>query len=92
MLCVPTPKALMVVATKQHVGKTSLCMTLLHACRKKFGPRVGFMKPVGQRWVEVAGEKIDKDVNLARTHFGLHNQPREMSPVVIEQVSHHVGQ
>jgi phosphate acetyltransferase len=79
------PKALMVVATKQHVGKTSVCMALMSACREKFGiNNVGFIKPVGQRWVVTdCGQKIDKDANLARIHFSLPIAPRLMSPVVI---------
>jgi phosphate acetyltransferase len=85
MIAQKAPKALMVVATKQHVGKTSVCMALMSACRERFGvDNVGFIKPVGQRWVLTdCGEKIDKDANLARIHFNLPTAPRLMSPVVV---------
>ncbi|KAG5189839.1 AAA domain-containing protein [Tribonema minus] len=81
------PRALMVVATKQHVGKTSMCMALMSACRQRFGKgNVGFIKPVGQRWVETKeGARIDQDANLARLHFGLSDPPQNLSPVIISQ-------
>ena len=36
-------------------------------------PRVGFIKPIGQRFVEVRGQKIDEDsVPVSYTHLRAH--------------------
>lgn len=52
-------KGLMVAATRQHTGKTSVSMALVSGLRRIFGPtRVAFMKPVGQRFTMVDGEKV----------------------------------
>ena len=41
-------KAIFVAATGQNVGKTTVCLGLIAALKKKF-PQLGFMKPVGQQ-------------------------------------------
>jgi dethiobiotin synthetase len=81
-------RAVMVAATKQHTGKTSVSMALLSGLRKIFGEdRVGFMKPVGQRFaVMPTGEKVDEDVRMTKEHFGLdHLKWSDMSPVVVDR-------
>jgi BioD-like phosphotransacetylase family protein len=83
-----------VAATRQHVGKTSVSLALLSGLVKRFGnTRVGFMKPVGQKYLEVADDnnpdsiqRIDKDAVLIRQHFGFDHIPWEYtSPVLIPQ-------
>lgn len=55
------------------------------------GNRVGYMKPIGQMWVNAGEEdgrsfKVDKDVVLARNHFMLNDSSyADMSPVIIER-------
>jgi len=81
----------MVAATRQHVGKTTTCLALMSGLRKRFGNKVGFQKPVGQRHVLVKDEekashkiKVDKDVRLFKEYFGIETCSYwDMSPVVI---------
>jgi len=46
-----TPR-LFVAATQQNDGKTTIALGLFAALRKRLG-RIGFIKPVGQRFVDV---------------------------------------
>lgn len=75
--------AIFIAATGQNVGKTTLCLGIMAALKKRFGD-VGFIKPVGQQHVEVEpGLRVDKDAVLFKEYFDL-NQPYElMSPVLI---------
>ena len=80
----------MVCAVKQHTGKTSVSMALQHNLRRHFertGGTCGFMKPVGQQWVEVVdkGEslRVDKDAALAYDFFKLTDPIGCVSPIVI---------
>lgn len=77
-------KSLYVSATMQDIGKTTLILGLLQACRD-LGLNVGYMKPVGQSFVEYEGLHVDKDAILARRTFGLMDRPGDMSPVIIER-------
>ena len=48
-------KGIMVAATKQHTGKTSVSLGLLSGLKKIFPERVSFMKPVGHSYVTIDG-------------------------------------
>ena len=52
-------------------------------CRKRLG-RIGFIKPVGQRFVEVDGNRIDEDTVLIDQTFGVHTPLEAMSPIAVE--------
>jgi dethiobiotin synthetase len=88
----PPPKKvrpIFVAATKQHVGKTSVSLSLLSGLQKRY-PKVGFIKPVGQQHVPVHSStlnstiRVDKDVCLMKEQFNLHHLDYEhMSPVII---------
>jgi len=71
-------KAVMVAATKQHTGKTSVSMAMLSGLRKVFGPeRVGYMKPVGQRHQMVEGGlKVSSRMMPSYASWDLSNFPR----------------
>lgn len=76
-------KAIFIAATGQNVGKTTICLGLLAALKKRF-KSVGFIKPVGQQHVEVEpGVRVDKDVVLFHDVFGLKSAWRSMSPVIV---------
>ena len=47
-----TPRVF-IAATRQNDGKTTISLGLLNRLRE-FYPRVGYIKPVGQRYVEIA--------------------------------------
>ena len=67
-----TAPPLFIAATRQHVGKTTVSLAVLSGLRKRFGDRVGFVKPVGQQHVPVGAKgRVDKDVQLMKEYFGL---------------------
>ena len=76
-------KRLFVAATKQNDGKTTVSLGLFGALRKKMG-RIGFIKPVGQRFVEVDGRRIDEDSVLIDQTFGVQTPLEAMSPIAVE--------
>ena len=76
------PKKVFVAATGQDQGKTTLSLGLMAA----FGelcPPVGFIKPVGQRYVEIEGVRADEDVALVRAIFPCECGLADMSPVTV---------
>lgn len=76
-------KSIFIGATGQNVGKTTLCLGILDALRKRYGS-VGFIKPVGQLHVKVDDEiSVDKDVVLFKKHFDLPESWQDMSPVLV---------
>ena len=85
-LLMAAPRPLFIAATRRHVGKTTVSLAVLSGLRKRFGDRVGFVKPVGQQHVPVGakGIRVDKDVQLMKEYFGLnHLSYEDMSPVLV---------
>lgn len=76
-------KRIFVAATRMNDGKTTTCLGLYSALQSIY-PRVGFIKPVGQRFVEVQGHKIDEDSVLLDTIYNVHVPIESMSPVAID--------
>ncbi len=75
--------AVYIGATGQNVGKTTLCLGIIAAMKKRFSS-VGFIKPVGQQHLKVnASTNVDKDVILFKQHFHLPEDWEHMSPVII---------
>lgn len=75
-------RSLFVAATGQNVGKTTTCIGLLAALKKRH-KSVGFIKPVGQEYIETeTGIHVDKDVLLFKSYFKLQDSYEEMSPVL----------
>lgn len=77
-----TPRVF-IAATRQHDGKTTTSLGLIAALQKKF-PRIGYIKPVGQRFVEVAEQKIDEDTVLMDSVYSLNCPLVDMSPIAVE--------
>ena len=77
-------KPVYISATQQDSGKTTVIVGLLQALRD-LGHDVGYMKPVGQRYVRFEGANVDEDAVLARQAFGLTDFPLDMSPVAVER-------
>ena len=76
-----TRRAFFVAATGQNVGKTTVCLGLVAGLKKKYS--VGFLKPIGQEYIEVeTGIHVDKDVVLFKSHFELKESCEMMSPVL----------
>src|SRR5688500_4944655 len=77
-----TPRVF-IAATRQNDGKTTTSLGLLAALQKIF-PRVGYIKPVGQRFVEIAEQKIDEDTVLMDGVYKLNCPLVDMSPIAVE--------
>ena len=77
-----TPR-IFIAATRQNDGKTTVSLGLLAALQKYY-PRVGYIKPVGQRFVEVEEKKIDEDTVLMDTVYQLNCPLVDMSPIAVE--------
>lgn len=79
-----TTKRLFVAATSQNDGKTTCTLGFLDAYRKQ-ARSVGFIKPVGQRYVLVDGQNIDEDSLLIQHVGDMQCSLKDMSPVAIER-------
>lgn len=77
-----TPR-IFIAATQQNDGKTTVALGLFNALRKTHG-RIGFIKPVGQHFVEIEGHKIDEDTVLIDQTYGIFAPLDAISPVAVE--------
>jgi BioD-like phosphotransacetylase family protein len=77
-----TAKRVFLAATGQNRGKTTMSLGLLAAIRER-GLRLGFVKPVGQRYLVVEGTRADEDAVLMSEVFGLTDALNDMSPVTV---------
>ena len=79
-----TPR-IYVAATRQDDGKTTCCLGLYAALERRF-PRIGYIKPVGQRFVEVAGKKVDEDSVLVSDTYDVDLPIEAMSPIAVDRM------
>ena len=77
-----TPRVF-IAATRQNDGKTTTSLGLIAALQKYF-PRIGYIKPVGQRFVEIEEQKIDEDSVLMDAVYRLNCPLVDMSPIAVE--------
>src|SRR5438093_11072909 len=77
-----TPRVF-IAATRQNDGKTTVSLGLIAALKQHY-PRVGYIKPVGQRFVEIAEQKIDEDIVLMDSVYQLNCPLVDMSPIAVE--------
>src|SRR3954452_24625108 len=77
-----TPR-LFIAATRQNDGKTTTSLGLIAALQQHY-PRVGYIKPVGQRFVEIEEHKIDVDTVLMDSVYQLNCPLVDMSPIAVE--------
>ena len=77
-----TPR-IFVAATRMDDGKTTTSVGLFAALQHYF-PRIGYIKPVGQRFVEIEGAKIDEDTVLINDTYHPHTPLKAMSPIAVE--------
>ncbi|MFA5005319.1 MAG: AAA family ATPase [Candidatus Omnitrophota bacterium] len=77
-------KKVFIAATKQNDGKTTVSLGLICNFQKKF-KRVGFIKPIGQRYLEEEGLKIDEDSILVEEVCGIKCGLKDMSPIAVEK-------
>ncbi|MCX5701838.1 MAG: AAA family ATPase [Candidatus Omnitrophica bacterium] len=80
-------KKIFIAATKQNDGKTTVALGLIFNFKKIFR-QIGFIKPVGQRYLEEDGLKIDEDSLLIEESMklcGIKGKLKDMSPVAVEK-------
>src|SRR4026207_2157491 len=77
-----TPRVF-IAATRQNDGKTTTSLGLIATLQPHY-PRVGYIKPVGQRFVEIAEQKIDEDILLMDSVYSLNCPLVDMSPIAVE--------
>ena len=80
-------KKIFIAATKQNDGKTTISLGLICNLKDKF-KKVAFIKPIGQRYLEEEGVKVDEDSVLiekvtasCQVRCGL----KDMSPIAVEK-------
>lgn len=77
-----TPRVF-VAATRMNDGKTTTSLGLLSALQQ-IHPRIGYIKPVGQRFVEIEEQKIDEDSLLMQQVYQIQAPLVDMSPIAVE--------
>ena len=77
-----TPRVF-IAATRQNEGKTTVSLGLIAALQPHF-PLIGYIKPVGQRFVEIEEQKIDEDIVLMDAVYQLNCPLVDMSPIAVE--------
>ena len=80
------PLKLFVSATGQNAGKTTFSLGLIAALLKRF-KNIGFIKPIGQRYLMEQGFKVDEDSVLIEKVFGLCSNLniKDLSPIAVER-------
>jgi hypothetical protein len=80
-------KKIFIAATMQNDGKTTVSLGLIRNFQSRFR-NVGFIKPIGQRYLEEEGVKVDEDSVLiekvtasCRERCGI----KDMSPIAVEK-------
>lgn len=77
-------KKVFIAATKQNDGKTTVSLGLICNFQSNF-KKVGFIKPIGQRYLEEEGLKIDEDSLLIEEVCGIKCGLKDMSPIAVEK-------
>ncbi|MBU0634787.1 MAG: AAA family ATPase [Candidatus Omnitrophica bacterium] len=73
-----------IAATQQNDGKTTVSLGLIY-CLKKIFKRIGFIKPVGQRYLIEEGYKVDEDSVLIEHVCHMKDTLKDMSPIAVER-------
>ncbi|MFA4984204.1 MAG: AAA family ATPase [Candidatus Omnitrophota bacterium] len=77
-------KKVFVAATKQNDGKTTVSLGLIRNFKDRFR-RVAFIKPIGQRYLQEEGVKIDEDSWLIEEVCGIQCGLKDTSPIAVEK-------
>ncbi|MFH1552423.1 MAG: AAA family ATPase [Candidatus Omnitrophota bacterium] len=78
-------RRIFIAATRQNVGKTTVSLGLIATLMNRFR-KIGFIKPVGQRYMVVeGGHKVDEDSVLMEHIFKFKSPLQDMSPIAVER-------
>ncbi len=78
-------KKVFIAATQQNDGKTTVSLGLIFNLMEKM-KRIGFIKPIGQRYLEEEGEKVDEDSILIKdclNSLQIKCVLKDMSPIAV---------
>lgn len=75
-------KNVFVAATRQNDGKTMVSLGLFNEFQNHYSD-LAYIKPVGQQYRLIDGEKIDKDAVLIHSTYQLSDRLSDMSPIAI---------
>lgn len=78
-----TTKRIFVAASKMNEGKTTTSMGLF-SLLKKITNSVGFIKPIGQRFIEIGEDRIDEDSYLLDKVFNFSVPIKALSPIAVD--------
>lgn len=74
-------KKIFIASTEQHSGKSLIGIGLINALQGII-PRVGYMKPIGQRYKP--GSSVDDDALLIKSIFCLSDDPSDINPASMQ--------
>ena len=77
-------KRIFIAATRMNDGKTTSSLGLYSALNES-QKKIGYIKPVGQRFIDINGEKIDEDCYLLNEIFDVATPMEAMSPIVVHK-------
>lgn len=77
-------KKIFIAATMQNDGKTTVSLGLIFNFKERFKD-IGFIKPIGQRYLEENGQKVDEDSVLIEDVCGIKCGIKDMSPIAVER-------
>lgn len=77
-------KRIFIAATKQNDGKTTASLGLIRNFQEQF-KKVAFIKPIGQRYLEEEGLRIDEDSLLIEQVCKIKCGLKDMSPIAVER-------
>lgn len=75
-------KNIYVAATSQHVGKTTSTLGLVSVYMRR-GIKLGYCKPVGQKFLDIQNLRVDKDTILFADLINFDMIPEVHSPVIL---------
>ncbi|MCM8780366.1 MAG: AAA family ATPase [Candidatus Omnitrophica bacterium] len=77
-------RKIFIAATRQNDGKTTVSLGLILNLKNRF-KKISFIKPIGQRYLEEDGLKVDEDSLLIEEVCGIKCGLKDMSPVAVEK-------
>ncbi len=75
-------RRIFIAGTRQNEGKTTVALGLILNVKERI-KRVGFLKPIGQRYIEEEGVIVSKDSFLIEKVCGFRIPLRDMNPIII---------
>jgi hypothetical protein len=76
-------KKLFIAATRQNDGKTTVALGLILNLMNVF-PKIGFIKPIGQRYLFEEGYKVDEDSVLMEKVCNFPISLKDLNPIAVE--------